>query len=174
MKNIFIAVIFLIAISVIPAKSQDDSTNSPITKKLGVIIYPLEGKIGLRYCFGKKGRMIIEDDVKPRFLGASKTYMNDHLGFYTKINELKFMFAWKSSNIIKLYSGVALDYGYYNKPYSDYLLCGSYIPLGMELFPSTRFPGLNVILESNYKTWSELNFKPSSSFTVRVGVGCYF
>ncbi len=160
MKNIFFTII-LAVISVIPAKSQD-STDSPINRRLGVVCFPLKEEIGLTYCFGKKGRMKIEDNFKIPFPKSSELFV------YSKIDELKFMYAWKSAGAIKVYSGISVEYGTtsYNSGQKNYDIYGGIIPIGIEVFPINRLPGLSFILESN--------IKQPHTFGGRFGLCCYF
>ena len=163
MKNIFLAATLMV-ISILPAKSQDSTNNNPITKKLGLAFFPLENKAGVAYCFGKKGRMKIEYDFKLPF---SETYLNIPLGQYTEIDELKFTYSWKSTGVKKIYSGVVVEHQviYYDPEQKSYAFGPKIIPLGFELFPTGRLPGLSIILESNYTYTSGLGG--------RVGL-CYY
>lgn len=143
MKNIFLAVL-LTVISVMSVKSQD-STDNPITNKIGLTCFPLEKKVGLIYCFGKNGRIKLEDNIKLNFPESS------YLEQYTEINEFKFMYAWNCTGFKKVYSGVAMEYGtvYYNPGQRSYNSYGSIIPIGIECFPFYSLPNMSLIVEPN-------------------------
>ena len=164
MKNILLVAV-LAVFSAISAKSQD-SSDAAITKRLGVTCFPLEQKVGLTYCFGRKGRMRIEDNIKLPFSGA----YGANLGQFNEINEFKFMYAWKSCGHRKWYSGVELEYGtaYFNPGQRNYAVYGSVIPLGVEWFPFNRLSGLSMIVESS------LTYQKKLSFAGHVGLCWYF
>ena len=145
-----------------------DSTNSPITKRIGLTCFPLNNKAGLTYCFGKKGRIKIEYDFKLSF--------SDAYDYSSVSDELKLMYAWKSNGFKKVYSGVGAEYGIiYNNSYAGYNAAKAatffvtITPIGIELFPTSRLPGFSIILES------KLKIQPHGLYGfARVGLCCYF
>jgi hypothetical protein len=164
MKNIFLAV-SLVVISIMPAKSQEDSCESSFAKKFGVALFPFENRAGIAYCFGKKERMKIEYDFKLPF---SETVADNQFGKYLTIDELSFTYAWNRTAFKKLYSGIAVHHEVisYSPEQKFYAFSPAIIPLGIELFPSKRLPCLSIILESSYKY--------SSGLGGRIGLYCGF
>ena len=166
MKNILLASIFVI-ISVISAKSQD-SSDAPITRRLGIVCYPLDETIGITYCFGEKGEIKIENILAPD-INFKPVLIN------FAYDETKLLYAWKSCKHKKFYSGLGVKYKTIYPIYSDhrqYVLYGSVIPIAMEWFPFKRLRGASFLFEP------EIGYDPSFTKSVdgevRIGLCCYF
>jgi hypothetical protein len=160
MKNILMIILSFFA--VFSAKSQD-SDNVAITRRVGMTAYPLEGKIGLTYCFGPKGEIKIENAFEPSF--ASKPFTMSLIS-----NETKLLYAWNSSSRKKLYSGLAATYQ--DPDYSGYALYGSVIPIALEWFPLNRVQNASLIIEPDIGP--RPGYAGGVYWEVHIGLCCYF
>ena len=166
MKNIFLAIISVV-VSVLPAKSQD-SSDAPITRRLGIVLFPLDGTIGLTYCFGEKGEIKIENilELDINFKPALINFVSD---------ETKLLYAWKSCKHKKFFSGLAVKYKTTYPIYSDhreYDMYGSVIPVAMEWFPFKRLRGVSFLFEP--EIGYDPSFIKSVDWEVHIGLCGYF
>ena len=161
MKNILLVAV-LAVFSAMSAKSQD-SSDVAITKRLGVTCFPLEQKVGLTYCFGREGRMKIENTLEPAV--SFKPFRTNFVS-----NETKFLYAWNSSSRRKLYSGLAATYE--NPDYQGYALYGSAIPIAIEWFPLNRLRGTSLIIEPDIGP--RPGYADNVYWEVHIGLCCYF
>ena len=166
MKKIIFSNLWIVLL-VLSAKAQD-SSDAPITKRIGLICYPLDETIGITYCFGEKGEMKIENILEPDI-----NFNPLQVGFAS--DETKLLYAWKSCKHKKFYSGLGVKYKAIKPIYSDhrqYVLYGSVIPVAMEWFPFKRLRGSSFLFEP--EVGYDPSFVKSIDWLIHIGLCCYF
>lgn len=162
MKNILLAIV-LAVVYAISAKSQDfglDSSKkeSGHRSSIGLALqsYPgskMTGRLFFRNTFGKKKRLIFEDNLELHYSKAN----NDYLGY----DEIKMMYSYINHPQFKMYSGlsVEIEIEYEGKTNHNRWFDAqipSVVILGIETHPFDSVPKVGLIGDLEYYDFSDL------------------